>query len=37
MPVNIQEIQEADYLIITPEDKKDIILDQLNDLGLFDP
>lgn len=33
----IQEAQEADYLIISPENKKDIILDQLKDLQLYNP
>ena len=37
MPVTIQEIQEADYLIVTPKDKKSFILDQLEDLKLYRP
>jgi len=27
LPSTLQEMQEADYLIISPNDKKDIILD----------
>ena len=37
LPATIQEIQEADYVIITPEDKKDIILDELQELKLYYP
>ena len=37
MPSNIQELQEADYLILCPEEKKKIILEQLEDLKLYYP
>ena len=37
LPATIQEIQEADYVIITPEDKKEIILDELQELKLYYP
>lgn len=35
IPTTIQEIQEADYLILSTEDKKDLVLDQLKDLNLY--
>ena len=37
LPSMIQEVQWADYLIITPYIKKDIVLDQLKDLALYKP
>ena len=32
----MQEKYEADYLIITTEDKKDLVLQSLQDLELYD-
>ena len=37
MPNTMQELQEADYLIISEEDKKKFILEQLEDLKLYFP
>ena len=34
-PGTMQELHEADYLIITPQDKEELVLTDLEDLGLY--